>query len=162
MGTLKIKDVVVYEGPIGECQLVHNWNDSMATYYPYVNVLYVEVDQLITKRIDHQDINDLIYSQNTHLLEINADEIQKHLVADIKNKQLKEIQKTFIKPGDRVIIYKGKKFPVGTEGVVSFVGRGYGVYVHMELDNGQRYHYVNVNNVKKIDIDELIESILLE
>ena len=43
MGVIKFKGKVVFEGPIAKMDIHSNWDNSMAEYYPYVVVTYVDV-----------------------------------------------------------------------------------------------------------------------
>lgn len=57
--------------------------------------------------------------------------------------------------GQHVIIVKGRKYPIGTRGVIDWVAQQpdqYGVVkVRMVIDDGSKV-YVNVNNVKACDV----------
>ena len=159
MGLVKFRGAIVYEGPLAEFKTYSNWNDSMAEYYPYASVTYVNQGGEIrwtTIRVDAF----LEPSQEREFEVIpDADQVA-DLARVIKARQDKEEAET-VRLHKQVHVVRGRKVPIGTEGDVFWMGdSGYGMSVGIRLICGKKV-FTALRNVETVQLDKVFESVVL-
>lgn len=163
MGIIKVHGKTIYEGPISKVDYVDNWCDSMAEYYPYLVITYIDIATNDIKSFRAHDFVNMGWPMSNAGLEIVVDDeladYYKSFVAkrDARNKYMKV---DMHKP---VRVVKGRKVKIGTEGEIMWIGPnrfGPGENVGIRLIDGSVV-FTAMSNVRVIDPDEEIEKILL-
>ena len=160
MGTIEFNSVKVYEGPLCYFKITDNWNDSMATYYPYVNIGYMESGYMVCKTLDVEGFYDPIYQSKLFKVLIDENMEEEMLLQEKLEKQRLEEERLDFNKTVRVV--KGRKIPIGTEGEIVWMGfDSFGKKrVGLRLLDGKKV-YTAATNVKVVTLEEATERFLL-
>lgn len=157
MGIVKLRDTIIYEGPLAEVVTDLNWNNSMAEYYPILVLKFMVGDKIENKRI----YNTVSYS-DIQFLSIEVDTDQERHMYSILDRQRKLDEFNRIDYHKLVKVFKGRKVPIGTVGEVHWMGKTrYGDAVGIRLSNGNVV-FTAMTNVKVISVDDIFEDVFLK
>jgi hypothetical protein len=160
MGLIKFDERTIYQGPLSKVEFIHNWCDSMATYYPYIVISFIDKDDAITNtRINvygFNDPNQIKYFD----IELDSIQVQTHYTIMCKREQEKEANT--IRLHKLVKVFKGRKVPIGTEGEVFWMGdSGFGMSVGIRLLDGTKV-FTSMKNVETVTVDKAFEDVFLK
>lgn len=134
---ITFKGNIIYTKPFASVRVVPNWNDSMATYYPYLSVQYVnELGEISSESINVPELTQP--EQHTDFV-FEHDQSQLDTVKSIlKARQDAEEQAT-IRLHKDVIVKRGRKVPKGTIGRVIWMGESrFGTSLRIETLQGEK------------------------
>lgn len=158
MGLIKLGDEVIYKGLVGKVDINPNWCDSMAEYYPYIVVTYVDASGEIWTRRVNTDIR-LSQYLSEYTIEVDKDQSEEIDAIRLREKLKKEASR--IDYHKVVKVVRGRKVPRGTVGEVFWMGdSGYGMSVGLRLLDGSKV-FTAQNNVEVVMVDQEFESIVL-
>jgi hypothetical protein len=143
--TNKKTQEIIYNGPLTDADHFPNWNDSMATYYPYIFALTTEGAK--TFRVS---------SENSSDFEFIFDEPERAIFLKKLDEARKEQEairrKTQFDIGALVKAVRGRKVKPGTIGVVKWVGYGkFGLSLGILEEGKTSYTFISARNAERID-----------
>ena len=159
MGVIKLGDVTLYEGLLATVGLMPNWCDSMAEYYPYLVIGYVDMasGEIVKKRIT----SDIKLPEHLSLYHIEIDMANTAEMAAIHRRIEAEEEAKRIRMHKVVKVVRGRKVPIGTVGEIMWMGdSGYGPSVGIRLIDG-KVVFTAQKNVETVTVDKEFESIVL-
>jgi hypothetical protein len=141
---IKFKGEILYSGPVASTHYQSNWCNSMCEYYPIFWVEYIADGKIQSKSLSIPNWNE---GYEPKELEIILDETMLSEYNRICKEEADAIESQIVRVRKVVRIFKGRKYPIGTEGRVFWVGNsGYGTSVGIECANGRRI-FVSIGNV---------------
>jgi len=144
---IKFKGEILYLGPVASTRYQCNWCDSMAEYYPKL-----WVDTIVDGKINSNPIYIPNWNQSYEPkeLEVIIDESMLSEYNRILKEEADAVEAAIVRVRKVVRIFKGRKYPIGTEGRVFWIGdSGYGTSVGIECTSGRRL-FVSIGNVEVI------------
>lgn len=166
MGRIKFKELLIYEGPLAEFRVHSNWCNSMAEYYPYISIAFVNGSGSGSN--SNEDIkwarimaDEFVSLEQEKLFSVELDQTQvDDLNRILKANREKEETQT-IRLHKLVKVVRGRKVPIGTEGEVFWLGdNGFGMTVGLRLRCGKKI-FTAMKNVETTQLDEAFETEVL-
>lgn len=158
MGSIIFNGKTIYKGPLASWTLNPNWCDSMAEYYPYIFVEYVDGGGEIRQKKVAVDER-LSENYSAYTVEFDKTQSEEH-AAIHRRRQLEAVAKE-INYHKVVKVIRGRKVPIGTVGEVMWMGNsGYGESVGLRLLDG-KVVFTAKRNVEVVSLDTAFEQEVL-
>lgn len=159
MGSIIFNGKTIYKGPLASWTLNTNWCDSMAEYYPYLWVSWLDTDG---KEVTHKIWPGYRLSEHLSDYTIELDKWQTDELAAKHRRELLEKAARKINYHKVVKVIRGRKVPIGTTGEVMWMGdNGYGPQVGIRLLDG-KVVFTAQRNVEVVLLDKEFEEIVLK
>ena len=111
MGKVLFKGKVVYDGPLAKVEVYSNWNNSMCDYYPYIDIFYVEVGVIETRKIS-LPTNDGSSTYLSSQIETEIDPTMVVMYEDIVREINRKMEESKVNYHKLVKVYKGRKVKI--------------------------------------------------
>lgn len=144
--SIKVNNKIVSLKSVVKAEVVSNWDNSMGTYYPYVLLTMFYSDD---KGPEYERI-DLSEHNNPIDLKLEYEPCTKQTYYyELYLKRVKEgIENKIVRRDKLVRVIRGRKLPIGTEGIVFWIGNTkYGESVGIELSDKTRVFTARSNVV---------------
>lgn len=159
MGLVKFKGNVVYQGPLAAFNINNNWNNSMAEYYPFANIMFVDGMGGIRSQV--LQVSDFYAPEQHKDFDVQLDQSQTDDMNRIIQARRDAEEAKVVRLYKEVTVVRGRKVPIGTQGRVFWMGdKGWGMSVGIEEASGKK-HFTSLKNVETVDANKLFEDLIL-
>lgn len=126
----------------------NNWNNDMATYYPYVVATYMHGDKPEHERYDIGEVDPYSAKQT---LEYDIDNSQAYDLEKYEERVEQGIEQKIARVGKTVKVFKGRTLPVGTVGTIFWVGKGFKGEERLGIDTQFGREFISRSNVEIVE-----------
>lgn len=129
-------------------EFVNNWNNDMATYYPYVVATYMHGDKPEHERFDAGE-GDPYRIKET--LEFHLDQSQVYDLEKYEERIEQGIEQRTARVGKTIKVFKGRMLPIGTVGTIFWIGKGFRGEERLGVDTQYGREFISRSNVEIVD-----------